>query len=122
MSNLISDILSSSAKLKVLETLNYQTSPCGLREIAYSSELPLRSVELALKSLLKAKIVSRKKLGKYFAFSINKKHLYYPALNKLFVECMKVELSQRALSYSKKAKSSLKFINDTHKMFDEIRK
>jgi DNA-binding IclR family transcriptional regulator len=71
-------ILSSAAKLKILKVLNNQSTPLRLRQIAYLSELPVRSVQLALKSLLEAKVLAAKKGAGIKAFILSREHALYP--------------------------------------------
>ena len=55
----ISDLFYPRTKFEVLRTLFYTDTPVPLREISYRSNLVVGSVQTALKTLLREKIVSR---------------------------------------------------------------
>ena len=73
----LSQIFSSQARTRTLETLYYQPQGIPLRHVGYLAELPVFSIECALKKLLKERIVKKKKSGNRTLFSLNKKHASY---------------------------------------------
>lgn len=101
----LANILSSNAKTAILEVLCLKSFPARLREIVYLTELAPRSVQLALRSLEKDGMLIKEDRE----FSLNRQHIFYPALRKLFIEARRTKEILRAEEYSSKAQEALDF-------------
>lgn len=107
----LTSLFSSPAKLKVLRTLAYQTSPLPLRQIAYLSGTPLYSVQRVLDQLTKEKILIKKRKRPFVFFSLNEMSLSFGLLKRLFDLESGVQIAANAGAYDLKAQSLLEFIN-----------
>ncbi len=118
----LAEIFSSKARTKVLRTLYYQAEPIPLRHVATISDLPVFSIQCALKALVGEKIIKRKKRKKYTLFSLNEDHPCYQFLSKVFhlemTSCLQADSDQ----YHKKAKSVLAFAASARRLFRQIKK
>lgn len=111
-------ILSSSAKTAVLDALYFQSFPTSLRELGHLTELGSRSVQLALRSLERDGMLIKRDRE----FSLNRQHIFYPALKKLFTEARKTKNTLRAESYSQKAKEALAFASESLELISQVKR
>jgi DNA-binding transcriptional ArsR family regulator len=119
--NSVFDILTSKAKAIILRTLYFQPKAIPLRHIAYLSDLPIFSVQHAIKSLLDNGIVSRKKEGNNVLFELNRGNPLYTTLQQFFI----IELNNRIVAdakiYYHKAKAALDFANAANILLKRVR-
>ncbi len=118
----LSELLSSTAKFEVLETLHYQPHPIPLRHIALCCRLPIRSVQVALDHLQRDKLVTRAKGKRWTMFTINRHSKYYPLLQTIFEAAMRFHLKERSNDFNRAAQASLKFNNDVTRLLSQARK
>lgn len=115
------DIFSSKAKIKILRTLYYQECAISLRQIAYISELPVFSIQNALKDLLREKIIKKRKKGNRLMIQINKESEYYNFLKELFCIEEKSRIAAEAKQFDQKAKNVLMFANSANNFFERVK-
>ncbi|MBN8555134.1 MAG: hypothetical protein J0L93_06805 [Deltaproteobacteria bacterium] len=113
----ISDVISSKARFKVLKCLEQQFEPISLREVISLTELPIRSVELALKSLVKERILKDYRKKRSHLFQLREDHLLTPSIKSIFQALRNTELEQRAKTYTKEANKALAFAQSAIDLF-----
>jgi len=109
---------SSKAKIQILRTLYFQPEAIPLRHISYLSNLPLYSVQNALKPLLKNKLIIKKKRNHYVLFQINKNNPLYDLLKKFFIDETTFQIEQEAKNFHQRAVHVLAFAHETHEFFN----
>ena len=109
MQTSLPELFSSAAKTRVLEILAPQTLPLSARQIETLSELPIRSVVLALEALEKAKVVKKKRKQARVIFSLNETHPTYELVRSIFMLVEAKFLENRSPDYAKAARSILPF-------------
>jgi len=117
----LSQIFSSKARTKILMTLFQQDQPIPLRHVAYLCEIPVYSVQCALKQLTREKIVFRKRDGRHLLFGLNKQNPNYSFLAGIFLFAVNFKVRARAENYSKRASSTLKFISSSREFFKKVK-
>lgn len=117
----IFDILTSKAKVIILRTLYYQPHAIPLRHIAYLSDLPIFSVQHAIKSLLDNRIISRRKKGNNVLFELNRKNPFYTTLKQFFIIEINNRIVAEAKLYYQKAQETLAFANAANILFKRAR-
>jgi len=113
----IFDILTSRARVKILRTLYFQLQPIPLRHIAYISDLPIFSVQNAIKSLSGDGIVNRRNSDNCVLFELNKKDPLYPVLEQFFIIEINNRIFTEAKTYYQKARQTLEFANAANIIF-----
>lgn len=113
----IARILSSTAKFEVLNILFKDPSPLRVRALERRTGLAVRSVQVALDNLVKAKVVTRKTQKKSPVYFLNKSHDSYALINHIFKAVELERISERAPSYNLKAKKTFQFITEASKLF-----
>jgi hypothetical protein len=116
------EILSSKAKLSVLLVLYRQSLPIPLRHIAHIAEIPVYSVQNALKELLKSGAISKKKSGNYLLICLNREHPIYEILEGLAEAISHYHMKMNSEKFARKAISSLAFSSSAKDLFNGIRK
>lgn len=117
----VTALFSSKAKVKVLRTLFYQSTPLPLRHIASLSDASLFSVQRVLKHLVAEGILIRKRKGRYTLFSLNPNHEYHSFLTQLFDLEMKSRIASLAGDYHQKAKGIVDFSRSARDLFEKVR-
>lgn len=120
--DILPQLFSSKAKIKILRALYSLSRPIALREIARLAGLPVYSVQYGLKQLLQEKILTKKNQKNRTLYSLNSTHLYFQTLAQLFNMDTQLRLQHRALSYAKKTKPLLDFITSAETIFKTIRR
>jgi len=118
----IADILSSRAKFKVLQVLSAHASFLKLRMIAGLTELPVRSVQLALESLVKTKIIREKFIDHYHLFQFSSQHPFAEALKEFFSNISKIEIQSRSAHYLAAPSRALTFASSSKELFSKVTK
>lgn len=117
----IEHLLYPRSKAEVLKTLYLANSPVPLRELAYRSNLVLGSVQSALASLLKDRVVKREKRGNRTYFE-----LISPEAKALVAEIIKLseitDLKERALLLNKRSQRILPEIEERVAIINHARK
>ncbi len=117
-----SSYISSEAKIKVLQTVAASCAPFGLREISSISNVPLRSVQNALKWFVKKKIFKRENSNSVkVLFSLNKNHHYSDLAKEFSFFLNKVNLSNKAQDLSSRAKHVLTFNDQMRTLIGKAR-
>jgi hypothetical protein len=99
----ISDVLSSSAKFRIIHLLFQADMPMHLRNIELMSGLAVRSVQVALKSLLAQKILTKQKQGRRHLYKLNRTAGLYPLLKGTFKAMNKESIRLRAANHQSTA-------------------
>jgi hypothetical protein len=115
--NVLAKYFSSEAKFRILDVLSSQTTPIPLRHISYLAELPVRSVELALKSLSTEKLVLKEKRARYVLFGLNRSHPAAETIIALFEFLRNRELVARSAQYHSRGEGALVFASETHELY-----
>lgn len=115
--NDIFDIFTSKARVKILRTLYFQLQAIPLRHIAYMSDLPIFSVQNAVKSLLNDKIISETKEVNYVLFELNRRNPFYALLEQFFIIEINNRICMEAKTYYQKARQALEFANAANTIF-----
>jgi DNA-binding transcriptional regulator GbsR (MarR family) len=118
----LEDIFTSKAVIKVLRVLYFHSSPLLLRHIAYIADVPVYSIQRALKQLESDKVVIKKKKKHYTYFTLSKNHTYYDFIAKVFRLQMEYTNRLHAAQLNKKAKSVLEFSNSAHAVIKKAKK
>jgi DNA-binding transcriptional ArsR family regulator len=115
----LADVFSSKSKFKVLKLLIQYREPIPLRTISSLVELPIRSVVLALESLLQQEIVEDMRMNNNRLFRMNQNHLFCDELKNIFSAVEESEIKIRSKSYKNEATRALKFAQSATKFFSE---
>jgi len=113
------DLISSDAKLRVLNTLCDYRHDLTLRQIEALTHLAIRSVQVAIESLVDKKIVLLSKKNKRKYYQINSLHPNFTILKKIFELIENDKIEKNSKKFSKKAQSTLLFCTD---QFEILRK
>ncbi|MFH1727142.1 MAG: helix-turn-helix transcriptional regulator [Pseudomonadota bacterium] len=116
------DIISSSAKIKILRTLFYQNIEISLRQLAVLSDLQVNSVQHGIKQLLKENVITEKRKKNLRLFRINKTSSYYTLFIILFTKEMEERIRSNSSTYNNKARSILNFSNSSIKLLKKAKK
>ncbi len=117
----LSPYFSSQAKYKVLEVLSRQVGPIPLRHVAHLTRLPVHSIELALKALVKDRIVRQRRNARYSLFEMNQARSESKTVQALFQFLSDRALEERASSYGKKAVAALRFVIESTDLLRKAR-
>lgn len=117
----VSRILSSAAKFEVLGLLCQRSASLPLRHIAYLTDLPIRSVELAVASLCAQKVIRKRRSGRQVLLSINENHASHPVLRDIFALVSKSVLPPPP-DMDKKAKAVLAFVDSAGTFFRSVKR
>jgi DNA-binding transcriptional ArsR family regulator len=117
----LSLLFSSSAKFETLRLLSQRSSPLPLRHIAELTDLPIRSVEIAVSALCKQKVLRRQRVGRRVMVSFNEQHGSASLVQNIF------ELVNRSSPLSQsnrdaKAKTILHFIDSTRSLLGQAKR
>jgi DNA-binding transcriptional regulator GbsR (MarR family) len=115
-------ILTSQAQIQVLKTLMLQPDPLRLRPLSTLAQLPVRSVELALKHLIHLKLIQKRKFENFFGYQINSNHQFFPFFRNMFQDEQRFMIQQRSRYYQKLAKTILPFQSKMHRFLDGPRR
>jgi hypothetical protein len=117
----IAHVLSSTAKFEVLNILFKDPSPLRVRALERRTGLAVRSVQVALDNLVKAKVVTRKIQNNSPVYFLNKSHESYVLINNIFKAVELEWISKRSDSYHSKAKKAFKFVSEASELFQRAR-
>ena len=117
----LASIFSSKARLRVLRTLTHQSASLPLRHIASLSETPLFSVQRVLQQLAEEKMVFKKRKGRYTLFSLNRNHLFFSFLIRMFDLETSNRIAFSSEGYDQKAKRLLEFSHSARGLLQEAR-
>ena len=118
----LDQIFSSKAKIKVLRVLYYHSEPLLLRHVARIADLPVYSIQRALKQLLDDQIIIKKKKKHYTYYTLNKNHPSYEFIVDIFKLQIEYQGRSRSKLYHDKAKRVLKFSDSSIKMLRKAKK
>lgn len=116
------DIFSSKSRVKILRTLFFQPQAIPLRHIAYISDLPIFSVQNAVKSLLNDKMITKIVKENYVLFELNKKNSLYTVIEQIFLIEIDNRICMEAKTYYQKAKRALEFASAANIIFKHAKK
>ncbi len=117
-----STIFSSRAKYLVLRVLALHTQPVPLRHVAYLAELPVFSVQVALKQLLKDKLIKRNEKKRFVVFTLNQLHECFVFIRKVFA-LERETIFEKPTKYDHKhAQSALVFADEMIEFFAKVKK
>jgi DNA-binding transcriptional regulator GbsR (MarR family) len=118
---ILTDLLYPRTKFEVLRTLYYANAPVPLREISYRANIVVGSVQTALKSLLREKIVSRKDFkGRHYYQLSNAE--FHDALVRLLQVLEPSELQEQAKCIQDRARSLLPQLEERNKIIEHARR
>lgn len=114
-------LFSSRARFRVLRTLYYQNKPLPLRQVASISQMPVYSIQRALKQMVEEGLLIRKKKKHYRLFLLNKAHDHYPFLAQLFDLERRHSLSLFSNRFHQKARNLLDFVDQANRLFAKVK-
>ena len=117
----IATLFSSKARTKVLQTLHLSHSPVALRHIALLADIPVYSVQQALKQLLQEQVIKKKKQSPYVLYFTNPDHASYDLLRDIFVLERKKRRQTTLKQRQQKARQALEFASSAQEFFYEVR-
>ena len=117
----VAHILSSTAKFEILSILFKDPSPLRVRALERRTGLAIRSVQVALDNLVKAKVVTRKTQKKNPVYYLNKSHECYELINKIFKAVEIESISKRSNLYNSKAKKVFQFVSEASELFQRAK-
>ena len=117
----IANILSSSAKIEVLNILCKDPSPVRIRALERRTGLAIRSVQVALSHLVEAKVVIRTTKDKSPAYYLNQSHKSYRLIKNIFKAIELEGLARRSEIYHSRAKRTFQFISEASELFNRAR-
>jgi hypothetical protein len=117
-----STIFSSRAKYLVLRVLALHTQSVPLRHVAYLAELPVYSVQVALKQLQKEKLIKRNEKKHFVMFSFNQMHASSVFIKKVFELEREMFFNGPTKQDHERAQSALKFADDMIELFRKVKK
>ncbi len=97
----------NTTNLAIIRCLYLSDFPVPLREIAYRTNLQIRTVQLILEKFLKEKIVRKKRKGQRTSYTINKEDPYIILLNEFIEKQNMMELNLASQEYSERATNAL---------------
>lgn len=115
---MLGDLFSSGARTELLRVLCYQPDGMALRALARTAGLGVRSVELALSSLVRDKLVKRSRVGNRVVFALDRTDARCSVLLALFDAAMFAGIRAGSSLMNERAKVILPFIEDASQMLD----
>lgn len=114
----LGDIFSSGARTELLRVLCYQPDGMALRALGRTAGLGVRSVELALDSLVRDKLVKRSRAGNRVVFSLDRTDVRFPVLNAVFKAAMIEGIRADSSKLNDRARVVLPFIEEAKNMLN----
>ena len=118
----ICDIFTSRAVVRVLRTLYLQSEPIPLRHVAHISDLPIFSVQNAVKKLMQNRLISQSKRDNNVLFELNRSHRFYALIGEFFDLETRDRIFHESQGLSDKAQEVLSFASSALKIFARARK
>lgn len=115
-------LLRSPARVEVLRALRCQPGAIGLRRLSRLAGVHPHSVEVALRSALAEKLVSRERRSRRWLYRMNRDHRDTAILEAVFAAAEKVELNRRSRALAKRAGTLLPFMKEAHRMISHARR
>ncbi len=112
----------STTNLEIIRCLYLSDFPVPLREIAYRTNLQIRTVQLALQKFLKQKIVQKKRQGQWTSFTIRKDDPYIILINEFIEKQNIIELNLASTRYSERATYALPNILNMYELVTRAKK
>lgn len=117
-----STIFSSRAKYLVLRVLALHTQPVPLRHVAYLAELPVFSVQVALKQLMKDRLIKRNEKKSFVVFKLNQMHVCSEFIKKVFMLEREMLFEKPTIHDHERAQSTLVFADEMIELFAKVKK
>ena len=118
----MSAIFTSKARVKILRTLCFQEQAIPLRHLAYLSDLPVFSVQNALKAFVSEGLIVRTERDNNVLFELNPSDVFYPLMRQIFHLETGYHIRSEAKKYFAKAAQVLQFAGITHRILSRARK
>ena len=122
MNGRLSELFAYPSRTEILETLFYQPGELGLRQIAAVADVHVRSAELALADLQRARLVSRRRRGNRVMFALDRRHLAYPLIRDVFMAAETRRIKDRAESDRNVGREILSFVTAALSMAQRARR
>ncbi len=109
-------LLSSAAKTEILRALHHQQEAVGLRQLSRIAAVGVRSAELALDSLVEAKLVQRTRTPTRVLYAMNANHPSASVLSDAFDAATLASIREDCRLLDKRASRILPFIEEARRM------
>jgi DNA-binding transcriptional ArsR family regulator len=117
----LGDYFGSAAKTEILRALYYQPDGVGLRQLTRIAGLRVRSAELALDSLVNARLVRRRRALRRVFYMMDRDDPRAPVLAEVFDAAAIAAIRAESRFLDKRAKLILPFIRQTTRMLNHAR-
>lgn len=117
----LSDIFSSKARFRILQCLVAQSTPLPLRQIAGLTNLPVRSVELALRGLTKERLLRSQRNKRNHLFEFRHDHILSKDVQALFSALTQQNIKKRSYDLKSEARKALSFADSALKLFHKAK-
>lgn len=117
----LGDLFSSAAKTEILRALYHQPGRVGLRQLARIAGLRVRSAELALDSLVSARVVRRRRVEDRVFYAMDRSDPRASLLAAVFDAAAEAAIQTERRALDKEAKRILPFIRQATRMLERAR-
>lgn len=114
-------IFASKAKFHILQFLFAYENKSYLREIASMTDIPVRSVQLALNSLARDGILKKSKVKNRTYYEINNSFIHRKIVSDFFSSLTDFEIERRSKKYSNIAPHAINFVSEFYDMIQKAR-
>ena len=116
------DLFESRAQSRLLQVLAQNSESIPFRQLADVSEVPLFSAQLAIKHLLKQKIIVEKRVANLRLIQLNPRTPFYELLREVFKITKEFQIKENAKNYQKRAAKVLDFTQSALDLINQARK
>lgn len=118
----LGDVFGSRAKTEILRALHYQPEVVGLRQLARTAGVRVRSAELALHALVKDGLVRRRRASSRVFYALERRHPLAAVLAAVFDAAATAAIRANRRALGKRAKRILPFIRQAHRLLSHVRR
>lgn len=118
----LAHIMSSPARVRMLETLDHQSCGLHLRQVAALSGTSLRSVQLAAAQLVRQGLVLRHREGNRVLFRLNRRHPDYGLIAAVLRASANHQLQRRAARLYRRAGRVVQFAESARELLSAARR
>lgn len=120
--NSLGQLLRSRARVEILRALHHQPDAVGLRHLARLAGVHPHSVEVALASLLKEKLVMCKRTSNRPLYGMNRAHPDAFTLAAVFSAAARAQVMIRNRTLNDRARTMLSFSGEANRMIAHARR
>jgi hypothetical protein len=118
----LGNLFGSAAKTEILRALNYQPDGTGLRQLTRIAGLRVRSAELALKFLVRSKLVRRRRIANRVSYAMDWNDPRASLLTEVFAAAAAAAIRAESHTLDQRARRLLPFMRGATRMLDTARR